>query len=48
MLACKNDHGIVKHKHIVGAAFLRTLSFVMNDASFGKIVVLISGFENAV
>jgi hypothetical protein len=39
VFARKNDHGAVKHKHIVYAAFLRAFAFVMNDACIVEVIV---------
>ncbi|KAF5040393.1 hypothetical protein DSECCO2_533930 [anaerobic digester metagenome] len=48
MLARKNDHGIVKYKDIIGTAFFCALTFVMYDACFGKVIILVPGFQNTV
>src|SRR5205814_1907928 len=48
VLACKNNHRIIKHEHIINAAFLCALAFVMDNACVRKIIVLIAGFCNTV
>ena len=46
MLLREDDHRIVKNKYVVQTSLLRTLAFVMYDAGFREIIILISSLNN--
>ncbi len=48
MLSGKDDHRLIEHAHIIQTAFFGAFPFVMDDACAGKIIIFITGLNDAV